>query len=109
MLSNFLIYDLVLVMPPFAHGSFPYFLQEVDRSYQHCLIFYYSNMCGMLSFLFVIQCVAMLFHLQPRSIANTVSEEWDLRDSMGKQRDLYYISHCFRQSLILHKACSFEA
>lgn len=59
--------------------------------------------------LFATQCAVMLFHLQPRSISSIRSEVWDLRDSTGKQRDLYDTSYCFRLSLILHKACSFEA
>lgn len=57
----------------------------------------------------VFQHVAMVLHLQPKSIGCATSEEADLRDSTRKPRDLYYPSHCFRQSLILDKACAFEA
>lgn len=68
-----------------------------------------TRISGKLSSFIVFQCVAMVIHLQAKSIGCAISEEPDLRDSRGKPRALYYTSHCFRQSLIFYKACSIEA
>lgn len=86
------------------------FLREAHKSSSlHSLCLLTEAPGGSFLSLFATQCAGMLFHLQPRSISSIHSEVWDLRDSTGKQRDLYDTSYCFRLSLILHKTCSFEA
>lgn len=87
-----------------------FFLQEAHKSSSlHTLGLLTEAPGGSLLSLFATHCAVILFHLQPRSISSIHSEVWDLKDSTGKQRDLYDTSYCFRLSLILHKTCSFEA
>lgn len=71
--------------------------------------------CILIILLKTLSCSALLeyvriyFLLQQRSIVNDISQELDLRDSVGNQRDLYHTSHCFLQRVIPFKSILFES